>query len=312
MNGLFIIHPSSFRLLMSSPPRTLGLAVGLNAMMVLAAADALFVFVLARSPVNLLTPLWIILLAFSLPVLAFVAYRTVALLNAQYLFTQNALVIVWGPVREIIPMADITGLVMGGDLPADLAPRGLWWPGCLVGRGHTKAVGDLTYYATASQQGQIIVATTQGGYVISPLDIDGFVRAFEEEGRKGITEPIAHEMHRPQAYDWLVWRDRWAQGLVMGGLALPFLLLVAIAFRYPGLPATVPLHFDTAGNADRMGSPGGLFILPIIGGLVWLVNSLAGGLLHVRSGQRPAAYLLWAGSALVQLFLWVAAVGLLA
>jgi hypothetical protein len=297
---------------MSHPPRSLGLAIGAILIVVLAAADALFGLILAGTPVNFITPLWVLLIVVSLPLLGFVGYRTFSLFNASYRFTQNALVIVWGPVKQIIPMADISGLILGSDLANDLAPSGLWWPGCLVGRGHTKSVGDLTYYATAPQVGQLIVVTGQGGYVISPENIEDFVRLFEEEGRKGITEEVPYLQNRPEIYNWSVWRDRWAAVLVAAGLVLPFLLLVAIAIQFPSLPAEIPLHFDGLGQVDRSGPPSGLLILPAIGALAWLVNGLLGMALYaMRQNERPAAYLLWTSSILVQVLLWAAAVGLL-
>lgn len=297
---------------MSHPPRTLGLTIGIVLIVVLAAADLLFGLILLSTPVNFITPLWVLLIFVSLPLLGFIGYRTVALVNAQYRFTQNALVIVWGPVKQIIPMADISGLILGSDVVGDLAPRGLWWPGCLVGRGHTKSVGDLMYYATTPQAGQIIVATGQGGYVISPENIDDFVKLFEEEGRRGITEEVPYVRNRPEFYDWTVWRDRSAAIMVVAGLILPFLLLVLIAIRFPSLPATLPLHFDGFGQVDRSGPPSGLLILPAIGALAWLVNGLLGVLLYAtRQNERPAAYLLWSSSIVIQLLLIVAAVGLI-
>jgi hypothetical protein len=299
---------------MSQPPRTLGLAIGIILIVVLAAADVLFGLILVSTPVNFITPLWVLLIAVSLPLLGFIGYRTAALVNAHYRFTQNALVIVWGPVKQIIPMADISGLILGSDVVGDLAPRGLWWPGCLVGRGHTKSVGDLMYYATTPQSGQIIVATGQGGYVISPEDIDQFVNLFEEEGRRGITEEVPYLENRPAFYDWTVWRDRSAAMMVAAGLILPFLLLVMIAIRYPSLPATIPLHYDGLGQVDRSGPPSGLLILPAIGALVWLVNGLLGVLLAsraTRQNERPAAYLLWSSTIVVQVLLIVATVGLI-
>jgi hypothetical protein len=297
---------------LSNPPRTLGLVIGFTFVAVLAVADVLFVIFLLRSSVSFAIPVWVALIILSLPLLAFVAYRSFSLLNAHYRFTQNALVIVWGPVKEIIPMADISGLILGSDLPADLAPRGLWWPGCLVGKGHTKAVGDLMYYATTPQSGQIIVATGQGGYVISPSSIEAFIEQFEEEGRKGITEEVPYVQNRPEFYNWPLWRDRWAAALLAAGLVVPFLLLIAIALRYDALPPTIPLHFDGAGNVDRTGPPSGLLILPTIGGLAWLINGLIGVALYAaRQRERPAAYLVWSSSIVVQVLLWIAAVGLL-
>ncbi len=297
---------------MSKPPRALGLVIGFAILIILAAAAALFAAILLRTPVNFLTPLWVLLILASLPLLVFVGYRTVSLLNAHYRFTQNALVIAWGPVKQIIPMADIAGLILGTDVVGDLAPRGLWWPGCLVGRGHTRAVGDLMYYATTPQSGQIIVATGQGGYVISPENIEEFVNLFEQEGRKGITEEVPYAQNRPEIYEWTLWRDRWAAVVLAAGLLLPFLLLAAIAARFPALPAEIPLHFDGRGLVDRTGPPSGLLILPAIGGIVWFANGLIGVALYaLRQNERKTAYLLWSSSIGVQVLLWAAAIGLL-
>ena len=292
-------------------PRALGLTIGISAITLLAAANLLFLVILFRTPVNFLTSIWVVLIIVSLPVLTVITYRTFCLINAKYLFTQNALVIVWGPVRQIIPMDEIAGLIVGNDLETDLAARGLWWPGCLVGRGHSEKVGDLTYYATTPQSGQIILITSAGSYVISPTDLQGFVQSFEGEGRKGIEAEIEYEVNRPEFYDWEIWRDRLALVLIGIGLILPFILLVAVSIRVPFLANEIPLHFDTTGQVDRVGSPVGLFILPAIGGLVWIINAVIGGAFYIRRAERPAAYLLWLGSTLVQVFLWVGAFGFL-
>ncbi|HLF01928.1 MAG TPA: PH domain-containing protein [Anaerolineales bacterium] len=301
---------------MSQPPRALGLIIGFTLLIVLAAADALFALIIWRTPTQTdsfaFVPIWVGLIVISIPLLGFVGYRTFSLLNAHYRFTQNALVIVWGPVKQIIPMADISGLILGSDVIGDLAPRGLWWPGCLVGRGHTKSVGDLMYYATTPQSGQIIIATGQGGYVISPENIEEFVNLFEEEGRRGITEEVPYAQNRPEFYDWKLWQDRWAAALLGAGLIVPFILLIVIAVQFPSLPGNIPLHFDGLGQVDRTGPPTGLLILPAIGGIAWLVNGLIGVALYaLRQNERPTAYLLWSSALIVQVFLWIAAIGLL-
>ena len=192
-----------------------------------------------------------------------------------------------------------------------MKPRGLWWPGCLVGRGHVEPLGDLIYFAASPQEEQLFVVTNGGAYVISPGSITTFLDEFENERQKGITEPVGYATHRPGFYNWDLWRDRWAAALIGIGFITAFLLLAVVAVRIPSLPETIPLHFSLEGQPDRTGPRSGLLILPLIGGLVWAANSLIGALLHIRRAERPAAYLLWLGSGLVQLFLWIAAIGLL-
>ena len=66
---------------------------------------------------------------------------------------------------------------------------------------------------------------------------------------------------------------------------------------------------DAAGNADRVGARIKIFTIPLIGVLAFLSNGALGWLLHNR--ERVASYLLWGGSLLVQLLVWVAGVGIL-
>ena len=53
------------------------------------------------------------------------------------------------------------------------------------------------------------------------------------------------------------------------------------------------------GIPDRIDVKSGLFALPLIGMIVWLVNLVAGIWLY-RRYQLGAAYLLWGGAVIVQ------------
>ncbi|MBE9508399.1 MAG: DUF1648 domain-containing protein, partial [Chloroflexi bacterium] len=79
--------------------------------------------------------------------------------------------------------------------------------------------------------------------------------------------------------------------------------------QFPTLPLLVPIHFDAAGNPDRLVPRGQSFIIPLIGLLTLLVNGTLGGLAYPR--ERVASYLLWGGAVLVQVLVWTAAVGIL-
>ena len=70
------------------------------------------------------------------------------------------------------------------------------------------------------------------------------------------------------------------------------------------------LHFDSAGNRDRLGPRGHVFVLPLIGLLTLLLNSTLGGLVYPH--ERVVSYLLWSGAFLIQLLVWTAAIGVLA
>ena len=101
--------------------------------------------------------------------------------------------------------------------------------------------------------------------------------------------------------------------MALGLLIVAFLALLAltgfISFRFPALSRLMPLHFDAAGNPDRLGSRGQVFIIPLIGLLSLLLNGTLGGLMYRR--QKMASYLLWGGALLVQVLVWAAAVGII-
>lgn len=292
---------------MYSPPRRTGLAIGIGAIVVFLAADALFLLLIFQTPLSIATVLWIALTIGSLPTIGYVAYRTYGLATAQYEINQNALVIHWGGLREVIPMGDISRLELGRNVDGVQNPRGLWWPGCLVGRGQAEAFGRLAYFASAAQDDQVYVVITDGAYVISPADLNGFVEAFERERQLGITEQVAYQTVFAPIQQWELWRDRWAQGLIVGPLLTALALFGFIALVYSALPRQVPLRFDNAGFPDRVGPPSGLFILPVIALLVWAVNTTFGTGLHIRGDARLQAYMAWSASIFVQLLLWAAA-----
>jgi hypothetical protein len=59
------------------------------------------------------------------------------------------------------------------------------------------------------------------------------------------------------------------------------------------------MHFDVAGLPDRIAPKSELFMLPVIGLVVWVLNTGMGVWLY-RHVQRGGAYLLWFGALAVQ------------
>ncbi len=106
--------------------------------------------------------------------------------------------------------------------------------------------------------------------------------------------------------------SRHAVGLGMLGISLlaGLMLFAFIAQVVPKLPSEIALHFTHEGIADQRGPPQNLFYLPLLGALIWLLNTLTGlGLAH-KSNLRVGAHLLWANTLAVQVILWVAALRL--
>ena len=290
-----------------SPPRRTGLAIGIGAIIVLLAADALFLLLIFQTPLSVITVLWIALVIGSLPTVGFIAYRSYGLAGAQYEIDANAFVIHWGGLREVVPMAAIDRIEYGRDIEDHLNPRGLWWPGCLVGRGEDEVFGQLAFFASTAQDQQLFVITGDGAYVISPEAADAFETTFAEVRQQGITAQVEYETVFSPFQQWPLWQDRLAQSLIAIPLLIALALFGFVALIYSSLPAQVPLHFDMTGSPDRVGPPSGLFILPVIALLIWAVNATFGTGLHVRAGTRLPAYIAWSSTIFVQLLLWAGA-----
>jgi uncharacterized membrane protein len=81
-------------------------------------------------------------------------------------------------------------------------------------------------------------------------------------------------------------------------------MLWFILLRYESVPQTLPLHYNTLGQPDRIGSPREIFLLPLIAGVVAAANiALAWSVVRF---DRFAARLLLSGTCLVQVVTWVA------
>jgi uncharacterized membrane protein len=125
----------------------------------------------------------------------------------------------------------------------------------------------------------------------------------------GPTQVVEQSSKRPGFLNWAIWQDRLGLGLLAFGLLAILALVGLLCFKFPALPWLVPLHFDVVGNPDRLAPRAEIFIIPLIGLLVLLLNGVLGALAYRR--ERVASYMLWGGSILVQVLVWTAAIGVL-
>ena len=97
--------------------------------------------------------------------------------------------------------------------------------------------------------------------------------------------------------------------MLISSVALNLTAFGFSAGRFPAAPAQLTLHFNTAGLADRFGEKSQLFVPPLLG-LVTLAIGIGAGLWLYRRGERLAAFMVWGGCAVTQLFFGIAAVTL--
>jgi hypothetical protein len=183
------------------------------------------------------------------------------------------------------------------------------WPGHCVGYGEVPGAGPALFYATVPPRYQIYIVTPGLTYGISPANAEGFLESLHKRLQMGPTQIVEQSSRRPGILNWAIWQDRVGLALLSVGFLAILALTGLLCFQFPALSRLVPLHFDAAGNADRLGSRGQIFFIPLIGLLALLLNGMLGAIAYRR--ERVASYLLWGGAVLVQVLVWTAAVGIL-
>ncbi len=51
-------------------------------------------------------------------------------------------------------------------------------------------------------------------------------------------------------------------------------MFVTVALNWPNLPESIPSHYNASGEADRWGSKAGVWMLPVVGAVLFLVLTL--------------------------------------
>jgi len=287
------------------PHRSLTGWQGLLVCLALLALDAWFTVQVARRPLDGVSFLMALAVLLSLPLLAYIAYRTYGAFTLEYWVDRDGVTIIWGPTRHLIPMGDIIRIVRGD---ADGSRRWWHWPAPWVSQRKSGRFGIVRSFATQPPAAHLLLVTEAGAYSVTPAQPERFLAALQARhllGRARVRRPLTI---RPPLRDYPLWRDRLGLGLLGAGFLLNLALFGLLSWRFPTLPADLPLHFDAAGQPDRIGTRSALFILPTLGLLAWLTNT-AWGIWQYRR-QRLASYLLWGGAAAVQVLALVALRGL--
>ena len=287
-----------------------GTQTGVLFVLALIVLDFFFIGLLFSQPIGPLTFLMVVLVLASIPLAGWIAYQLFGLARSGYDLDRTSLTIQWGAIRQIVPTESIQRILLGTELEGGVSKfRGSRWPGLMSGHGELPEAGLTLFYASSPLKNQLVIVTPALSYAISPVDAAGFIESIKARYELGPTQAVAQRTEHPAFFDWPLWRDRLAYGLVIAGAALWFALFGLVTFRYPDLPATLPMHYTINGLVDRTGSTSQAFILPLIGAVTVIGNTLLGGLFYRR--EQMAAYVLWGGMILVQILLWIGAVNLL-
>ena len=174
-------------------------------------------------PISLWLFLLSILAVVTLGLAIRLAYQLWGLISASYSMDRNAVVIHWGGVEHVVPMAQVREVKSGNELH-DLHMRpGIRWPGCFAGIGKAVDCDTILFYASQAPAHQVVLRTDTVAYAISPADMETFLPALAERLEMGPTQEIEERSSHPAFLDWDIWHDRWAGGLLLGTV---FLLVV--------------------------------------------------------------------------------------
>ncbi len=294
------------------PRPSIGGLVGLGLIAALLALEGLFLSFLLRGPVTWLSFVWGLFIALSLFLAAFLGYRIYGFFSLEYWLDRDALTIVRGGRRQVVPLGDISQVAQGKKQPGDKI-GGLRWPGYWMGPGQIEGLGPACFYATRPPEEQLWVITSTQVYGLSPDDPDGFLEAFELRKRLGSVHELAQGERRTHLMALPIWDDRLAHFILALGLVINAALFAYICWRYPALPRLLPFHFNLLGQADRSGARAEIFKLPIIGGGVFTFNALLGLVIHSYSNSehKLSAHLLWGGTVVVEGLFWLATLAIL-
>lgn len=271
---------------------------GLLAILALLALAGAFSLLIFSRPVDGASFLLALAGLICLAVGAYIGQRTFNVFTLEYWVDRDAVTLVWGTARHIVPLAQIERIITAPqDQPAHPA-RPWHWPCPARRRIEYPELGVVNAYATQPLAEQIVLVTADESFSLSPSDPQGFLQALQERFALG-GRMLQAELRRPPIWTWPLWRDRFALLLIGAGLLGVLVMFGALCFRYPALSADLPLHFDIDGLPDRIAPKSGLFTLPVIGMLIWFLNTTVGVWLY-RRVQQGAAYLLWGGALAVQ------------
>jgi hypothetical protein len=256
--------------------------------------------------ISFLTFLMGLIVLFSVPVLLVLFYQTASWLTLRYHLDRNGVIVNWFGAEQIIPIRHIQRIVPGHEFGGTVVRRrGLRWPGHERGDGLIPGIGRTRFLATRPLAEQLLLVTPGQAFAISPHDPDGFVSAFESRQKLGPNRLLDQTVRRARWLTWSLWTDQTAWVLLGAAVVVNLGLFGYLCLRFPGLDFQLPLHFNSMGQPDRIGTKIELFALPIIG-LIILGTNLGLGLLLYRR-ERAGSYLLWGAAAAVQALFWLAA-----
>ena len=271
---------------------------GLAALCWLLLTDAVLLLWLGLKPVGWSSFLLLLILLATLPVLVHLTMRTWGAFNLEYWLDRNALRIRWAGTCQVIPLHCIRRIIEGVD-EMTVRPSIMDWPSPFVRIVEGGGGRRLVRLASVPLDQCLLIETDDGIFAISPADPIGFLEELQALNRLGLSRTLSLVREQPTNYYALATESRAGRWLLLAGLIGCLALFGYLMIRFPDLPEALVFHYNRQGVPDSIRPKNSLFLLPAIGLLTYLTNTLAGLWMRMQ-GQLSGAYLFWTGSLLVQ------------
>ena len=291
-----LVHPARWR----------GSAIGLAVVLLSLSCAALLAGRIAQEPVGFESFVAGVLVGLLALLGLLFAYWTYSCWSLSYGLDRNSVSVRWGGNLLQIPLASIQALIPGDSAAEPQLRSGIRWPGYWIGRGTVPGFVELDevhlFSTHTSYQQLLYVLTPLRVYGISVPDAAEFAREIGLRRRMGPTESVQEGVRRASFWEAPVWRDPGVMVPMLLALAANLGLFGFLTWSFVTAPDTVAQHLTPLGVVDQTGPKEGLLVLPKLGLLSLLVNSMLGFILHDR--ERFASYLVAGMSLVVQVILW--------
>jgi hypothetical protein len=291
------------------PDRRFGLLFQLTVILVLMGAAAFGLLSASQADIGPRFLLYLLPALAAVFILPLLAYRLYALQNATYILERDGIHLRWGLRVEDIPITQVLWVYAAQEVtPAPPLPL-LRWPGAVLGVRHTTARRNPTQqneapqtieFLASSSRKLVLIATSQRIFAVSPNEPEAFLSAFDRFIEMGSLSPLAARSVYPSVLFLRVWASRPARLMLGASLLLSLLLLIWVSLLIPAR-TQVFLGFRPNGEPGDAVPAVRLLLLPVISGMIVMVDWFAGLFLFRRPDGESMAYLLWTSSALAPL-----------
>lgn len=287
------------------PPRRMGLAFHMIAILLLALAGVWGLSQASRAQAGLAFLLYLLPGGLAVLVIPRLIYQVVALQRSSYTLERDGIRLRWGLRSEDIPITAIQWLGPSGQMKPAFPGWLPYWPGALL--GVRKLADGRPLEFLASRPGQLLVIlTAQRAFAISPEDPATFMQSFRKLSEYGSLAPMAARTVYPDFIGQGFWADRPARALLLAAAAASLGLLIWVTLAIP-TRSHIPLHLAADGSPLEQAPTVRLMLLPVLSSFFFVLDMLLGIVFYRRSPTRPLAYMVW-GASLLTALLFLAAV----